>query len=343
MKKLFVSMLAVTALLASAGLAFAAEGKVFKMNMTTIYMDKHPVVQKIYIPWMEKIKAETNGQVEITYFNPGTACPEGEIFDAVKKGQISIGGHQGTRNPGKLITLGVIAIPTKNTTAVQASQAIWRVYQASPEMKKEFEGVKILTMHSSAASHFAFNGPEVKTYGDFAGKKILAPSGESARMARALGANPITLPFADFYLSLQRGMAEGCFTPIAPMRSFKINEATKSITLCSLTFGTLWLGMNQDLYNSLPADVQKVFEENSGEAMSIAISTLLDASDKADLQLMQDKQGITVYQISPEDRAKMIEAVTPGLKEAWLEKMKSLKGVDPEALFQRYMKIAAEV
>ncbi len=339
MKKLLVSMLAATALLASAGISLAAED-VFKMNMTTIYMDKHPVVQKIYIPWMEKIKAETNGRVEITYFNPGTACPEGEIFDSVKKGQISLGGHQGTRNPGKLITLGVFAMPTENTTAAQASDAFWKMYQASPEMQKDFEGIKLLTLHSSAPTHFAFNGPEVKKLTDLAGKKILSPSGEAARMARALGANPITLPFGDFYLSLQRGMADGCFTPIAPMRSFKINEATKSVSLCSLAFASVWLGMNQELYDSLPADIQKVFNENTGEQMSRAIAAVLDAADQDDLKAMQDSHGIKVYKISTTDRSKMILAITPALKDAWKERMKSLKDVDPEELYTRYIKIA---
>ncbi len=340
MKKVLVSLFAVSALLFSASFAIAADA-VYKMNMTTQYMDKHPVVQKIYLSWAEAIKQKTGGRVEITYFNPGTICPEGEIFDSLKKGQINIGSHFSTRNPGKLNLLGVFAVPSSLTTSTDASAAVWRFLQTTPAAMEEFKGIKVLTIHSSASAHFAFAKGEVKNFDDMKGKKMLAPSGPGARLLRAVGANPITVPFTDFYLSLQRGMADGCLTPIAPMRSFKINETTKSITLCSLTYGTIWLGMNQELWDSLPADIQAAFEEVSGETMSRQIGGLLDATDKAELKTMQDN-GIVVNTLAPEERAKFINAASPVAIEGWEAIMKGSKA-DPKAILAHYNKICDEL
>ncbi len=341
MKKTLVVIALASSMLLAGGAALAADA-VYKMNLTSQYMDKHPVVQKVYLPWAEAIKNKTGGRVEITYFNPGTICPEGEIFDSVKKGQVSIGSHYATRNPGKLATLGVFGIPTAVSTATQASTVAWRYLQTTPEVQDEFKGVKILTIHSSAPAHFAFvKSSYAKTMSDLNGKKLLGASGSSARIIRALGGNPITLPFADYYLSLQRGMADGCLTPIAPMRSFKINEATNSMSIVGLAFASLWFGMNEDLWNSLPPDIQAVFEEMSGENMSRQAGNILDATDKAELEAMR-KGGMKIYVLPTEERAKWIAATGAAVKESWLETMKG-SSADPDKIFKHYLKISEEV
>ena len=80
----------------------AAKERPVRLTMTTQYMDRHPIVQKVFKPWIEEVKKRTGGRVLITLYNPNTLCPEGEILDAVLKGQVDIGQHFCARNPGRM-------------------------------------------------------------------------------------------------------------------------------------------------------------------------------------------------------------------------------------------------
>ena len=88
----------------------AAKERPVRLTMTTQYMDRHPIVQKVFKPWIEEVKKRTGGRVLITLYNPNTLCPEGEILDAVLKGQVDIGQHFCARNPGRMPLNSVIGI-----------------------------------------------------------------------------------------------------------------------------------------------------------------------------------------------------------------------------------------
>ena len=85
MKKVLFAVLALLGVSVSAAYAAPVE-----LRFTSVYIDRHPVVQNAFIPWMEEIKKRTNGEVVITYFNPGTICPNGEMFSAVRSGAVDI-------------------------------------------------------------------------------------------------------------------------------------------------------------------------------------------------------------------------------------------------------------
>ncbi len=343
MRRFFFPLVAVLGLAFGSTLSATpsfAEEQTWRLNMTSQYMDKHPIVANVYKPWAEEIKKRTNGRVIITYFNPNTICPEGEILDStIKGGQVHIGSHMGSRNPGKTL-LNSVNSPMITSNAMASSMTYWNLFNETEAMQKELDGIKVLWLHTSAPSHINTVKKPVKTLEDLQGMKMIGATGLSLVMLRSLGANPIQVPNTDIYLSLQRNMAEGVLFPIAPLRSFKINEATKYSTLFYGPGGAIWAGMNKATWDSFPEDIKQIFEETTGEVMVKACAAMLDKTDIEDLEFLTSK-GHTVITLPDAEKERWRVALREPYENYWLEQARP-RYDKADALLQRYREIAKE-
>lgn len=251
--------------------ALAAERPI-RLTMTSQYMDRHPIVQKVFKPWIEEVRKRTNGRVIITLYNPNTLCPEGEILDAVIKGQVDIGQHYCARNPGRMPLNTVIGkIPMAVSSCEAGALAYWNLWHESPELQKEYAGLHVLGLHTTAACQVHTKDKPVQTLADLKSLRMLGTSKDTMVIINALGLNGIIQPMTDMYLAMSRNMGDAAMVPVATLRSYKINESTKHTLLFHGIMGACWFAMNEAKWNSLPADVQQVLTETTGEAMSMAL------------------------------------------------------------------------
>lgn len=320
----------------------AAEGdKVYQINMSTGYMERHPTVQQVYLPWIEEVKKRSNGRLLITNYNPGTICPEGEILESTRRGQIAIGSHLVNRNTGRLPISAISTLPFSFTCSRSGSDAFWNFYQNCPEINEEYNGIKVLSVWTSPASEAHTSKVLIKSLADLKGKKILAGGSENAKALRALGANPIISPYHDFYLSLSRNMADGCDMAYAPMRSLKVDESVKFSTEYNMVVIGFWFGMHQGTWDSLPKDLQQILLDTTGHKFSMAVAASLDDGGKADVELLKSR-GHQFYTLSQSEREQWKQVALPSLKQDWFNSMKSRPHINSQKVFDLFMKCAAE-
>lgn len=314
--------------------AMAAERPI-RLSMTTQYMDRHPIIQKVFKPWIEDIKKRTNGRVIITLYNPNTLCPEGEILDAVVKGQVDIGQHFCARNPGRMPLNTVIGkIPMTVSSCAAGALGYWNLWNSSPELQAEYKGLHVLGLHTTAASQVHTKNKALTTLNDLKGLRLLGSSKDTMVMINALGLQGIVQPNTDMYLAMSRHMGDAVMLSLAPLRSYKINEATKHTLLFNGILGSCWFAMNEDKWNSLPPEVQQVFNETTGETISKALGLALDTGEKEDRVLME-KDGHTFTTLSDEERLRWREMIQPALKAAWMSEIVNAQVADPEALYSK--------
>lgn len=331
----FTIALAMTAILAAPPAADAARERPIRLTMSTQYMDRHSVVQKVFKPWIEEIRKRTDGRVIITYYNPNTLCPDGELLDAVVKGQVDIGEHINSRIPGRLpLNTVTNKVPMVSSSSMSGSMAYWNLYNAVPEMQDEFRGMKILAVHVTSPLQIHTRDGFVTSLSDLRGKRIIGASKDTMLVFSALGLSGIMQPSPDIYLAMSRNMGDAVFFPIPPMRSFKINEATTHSTLFDGYTGACWIGMNQAKWDSLPPDIQKIFEETTGEAMTRAIATALDQGEREDMEIMK-KEGQQFSELPAEERARWRALLEPAMKSAWMEEAGHSGMQDREGLFRK--------
>ncbi|MBU4275873.1 MAG: TRAP transporter substrate-binding protein DctP [Proteobacteria bacterium] len=339
MKRTFLA-LGIIACLMIALPAFAAGDKPIRLKMTTFYMNKHSVYQYVYKKWIDEIKKRTNGRVIITYYNPNTIVPSSEVFDATIKGRIDIGGQLLSRNPGRFPLATVTSkVPTTIST-LASSVACWELFKATPAIQAEFKGLKMFAMHQSAPTQLITKDVPVRKLEQIRGLRLACVSKDSILVARALGANPIMVPSAELYLALSRNMAEGVLYPIPPMRSFKIDEATKYVTFYELFSVPLWFGMNQAKWDSLPEDVKKVFEETTGDVFTEAIGRALDEGMERDAAIMK-KEGLEYIYPSAEEKMRTAAILIPAMKAGWLEELgvANCTYADPDGLYNKAIEL----
>lgn len=313
MKKVLFAVLALLGVSVSAAYAAPVE-----LRFTSVYIDRHPVVQNAFIPWMEEIKKRTNGEVVITYFNPGTICPNGEMFSAVRSGAVDIASTNTNLSNGALLLSDAANVPFLFRDAETAAMSVWRISQKYPEWAKEFDGMKLLTQYTSALMMIHSTKKPVTKFSDIRGKKLTTVGGLDRDVLKAFKANPIFVPLPDTYMSLSRGMADGCCLAIAPLRSFKITETIKYSVADSIAASPMWMAMSNDAWNRLTPEQQAVFTETTGEVLARAIGRALDDSSNTDAKWMEEN-GHVFNHFSAEEKAKLVKA-TAGIGDKWVKK-----------------------
>ena len=83
---------------------------------------------------------------------------------------------------------------------------------------------------------------------------------------KALGVNAVPMAWSDALTALQQGTIDGEENPINVIYSYKLWESQKYVTLDRHSYSTAIITMSNDLFKSLPEDVQTIFEESAQEA-----------------------------------------------------------------------------
>lgn len=285
MKKLtslLINLIAVTMALP----AFSADNPI-NLSFTSVYNDRHDIVQYVYRPWIEEVKERSHGRLIITYYNPNTLCPDVELLDSYLRGQVSLGSAMAARNPGRL---PLNALPYYITLRFDTSTAATTMYQELlklyPQFEAELKGIKLLWVHTTAPNQFHSPAFAINARADLQGRKIISSTTDGMRNLKGLGANGIMIPTQDIYLSLSRGMADGVTYPIAAMRSFKLDEITKYHSMANLFVNSIWGGISQQVFDSLPQDLQNIILETSRD-IGMRCAAILDAADVNDRRNME--------------------------------------------------------
>ncbi len=318
MKKL-VLLCGVAMLVFASSAAFAA--KTYEINFPSPYFDRHPTVVRVFKPWTQEMDKLSKGQLKITYFAPNTVCPEPEIMDSVAKGSIEMGGNSWNRNAGRLTMGEVSQIPMLSRSPRAFAMAWWDVSQKYPQYAPEFQkDIKLLFVWASALTQVHTTKKPVRKLEDIKGLKFIGWTPPSLEYIKVLGGIPMFQSSADTYLALERGMADGVFCPIAPLRSQKLTDILKYHTIVDLALSPFWGGMNRALFDSMPADLQKLLLDNTGlEFSGVAAQSLEDGANE-DIEWIRKQGKAEIILLSDAERARWTTALAP-LKDSTIKKV----------------------
>lgn len=226
--------------------------------------------------WAKEIEKRTDGRVKITYFPGGSLLKGSAICDGVIKGVTDIGMSCFAYTRGRFPAMEALDLPLGYTSGYAATMTANDFYKEFEP--KELEQVKILYIHAHGPG-LLHTKTVVTCLEDMKGKKIRA-TGLSAKVVGSLGGAAVGMPQGGTYEALQKGVVEGTFSPVEVLKGWKQGEVIKSTTECfSVGYTTaMYVAMNTEKWNSLPADIKKIFTDVSNEW----IPKHADGWDKAD-------------------------------------------------------------
>jgi TRAP-type C4-dicarboxylate transport system substrate-binding protein len=173
----------------------------------------------------------------------------------------------------------------------------------------------------------------VRTMADLKGLKVRAPTRQTNRFLAALGATPVAMPVPQVSEALAKGVIDGAVVPYEVVPSVKIQDIVKFHSETdpaepAFYTATFMFVMNKARYDSLPPELKKVIDANSGEAFSGHAGQVFAAAD-AEGKKLTAKNATNVIPKAELERWK--QAGQPVIDQ-WIADV-SAKGADGKALF----------
>jgi TRAP-type C4-dicarboxylate transport system substrate-binding protein len=254
-------------------------------------MESMASVAKDYIA---EITKRTNGVVKITYYPGGTLTPPPQAYDSMVKGITSMSEIVISYTPGRFPLLQGWYLPIEWTGGPQITRVVNELY--NKYKPKETADAKWLMIYGGGSGLFLTKKP-VRTLQDVRGSKIRC-MGMSADFLKEMGVVPVSMPLTDTYDALQKGIVDGTTNPPATLRDMKLADVVKYASNIMSGGVVFSMSMNLDQWNSLPAEVQKVFQEVS-ETYTLKEVEAWETSQKTATEWAV-KQGVQFINVDPE-------------------------------------------
>ena len=158
----------------------------------------------------------------------------------------------------------------------------------------ESKGLKIAGVWSRLPRQFCNTKRQVRTVKDLQGLKIRVPGSKVyTSIWEALGANPTPMAWGEVFTSLQLGTIDGVEQPVTIIMSSGIYEVIKHITLSNYLTGFVFVAYNQDFFNDLSPEYQKVLVEAAALANEHKYENDVALIDESLAQL--EAAGVELY------------------------------------------------
>ena len=175
------------------------------------------------------------------------------------------------------------------------------------------------------------------------GKKLRGPTRVINGLLSELGAEPVGMPVPAIPEALSKGVIDGTVIPWEVTPALKIAELVDTHTEFSgdkaFYTAAFVLAMNQAKYDSLPDDLKKVLDDNSGADFS-AFAGKTQASFDAPGRKIAEATDNEIVVLDEAEVARW-KAVAETVLDNWFDEMDA-KGIDGEALYAKAQDLIAK-
>jgi TRAP-type C4-dicarboxylate transport system substrate-binding protein len=261
------------------------------------------------LAWIERIEEETNGRVHITPYWGGTLInPRASVTD-LRERVADIAFIVPSFEPGTqfyihdALEIMLYASPTPEI-AVQVYKELSGKF---PEISAEFAGLKVLGMATPLCEQLLTVKP-VRSLEDLRGLSIKSTP-TWAPVYETLEAELVAIPASEVYINLQKGLLDGCQLPLTNFYTANLAEVVKYTTDLEIVrlAGAVVKAMNMDAWNSLPPDIQQVFDDNVDwwTQKSLEDTEIINQAgfDRA------EEMGVEFIKLPPEDLSELYEII----------------------------------
>lgn len=299
-----------------------AQGKqVIKLSCANYFPPAHELTI-LQGEFLKEIEKRTNGRVAINYFPGGSLLGPTKMHDGVIQGIADIGCAHIGYSRGRFPQTEVFSLPLGFPDAWVAAKCVKDfVKEYRPELK-EWDSVHILYLHTATAGAIMTSKKQIRVMEDLKGV-TLRSIGLTAEAVEALGATPRDLPVGEIYDAIAKGVIDGATISLEAAKGFKLAEVAKYCTYSwqLSAVSVFYVIMNKNKWNSLPADIQKIFNDVSVKYED-KFATAWNEVNIEGKKFFKSKAGNTYYELLPEEGVKWHKATLP-VTEKWIKDMRA--------------------
>jgi tripartite ATP-independent transporter DctP family solute receptor len=232
------------------------------------HINAPPESAALAFAWMaEEVNKRSKGALDMQFHGATLLSKELEIMNAVKAGNIAIGGPAGAAAT-VFPEMGVFLVPY----LVRSYDQAYRMFNGpiGDQLDAQFQqkyGLKVLCFFDYGFRHFWNSKRPIVEPKDLRGMKLRVQLAKVfADTINGLGANAVPMAWGEVIPAAQQGVIDGADLPIVNILALKAYEVSK---YCSMTFhnyGPTVNVINLGIWNSLSKDEQKLLIDVSREA-----------------------------------------------------------------------------
>ncbi len=308
--------------LCTAGLAIAAQAtwaQTLELKLADRLAQDHYVARYATHFWMDEVAKGTNGAVKISRYPSERLGKSKDMLALTRSGIADMGefvpGYLG--DPMLLSTVAELPGILPNACAASlAYEKLARPGGIFDQTDLAPNGLRLLYVVGLPA-YPVFSSKKFDGYATLRGLKIRSSGPAMDAGLRAVGMVPIRMSAAELSESMTRGTVDGTAFPAASIFTYDLQGKTRYGTQ-GVSFGssmTLY-AISTKVWNSLPADVQKVMDE-AGLRTTRRSCELIDKEEQDAMKRLQ-AGGMTPVSLTPDDRRQFDQRMD-GVAKEWAE------------------------
>ncbi|MCL6478631.1 MAG: TRAP transporter substrate-binding protein [Peptococcaceae bacterium] len=285
----------------------ASQEQVIKLTAAN-YLPPSHILSVMMGDMLKEIQTLSNGRLEITYAAGGSLLTAPKMADGLEQGLADIGFSHIGYTPGRFPVSEALDLPMGYPSSwVGTHVATDFLAKYKP---KEWDKFHLLLVNGGTTAAINMAKSPVRKLEDLKGKTMRG-AGEVADALKALGATPRDMPMTEVYEGMSKGTIDGLLVGAETLKSFKLADVTKYTTYVPSVGNQylFYIAMNKSKWDSLPPDLQKIFNDVSAKYLEETARTW----NKINVEGFQTAmaQGAEFITLSDEEAARWKKAVQP--------------------------------
>lgn len=267
----------------TSALAFAAPK--YDLKVGHVLAPDHPWTIALQ-RFAEELDTRSKGQIKLTIFPSGQLGQEREAIESLQMGVLDF----------TIISSASLANFTKSMNILDMHYLMpgvkcGRAVVDSPIGRQLLDtldaiGIKGIDFWENGM-YSIYGNARIQHPADIKGMKIRVNDNQfHIETYKALGANPVHIPWGDIYTSLEQGICDLSTTTLVNLHSAKHDEASKYVIKANQLYTVAPLLMSKQVWDSLPADIQAVVMDASKAAMTYERELMDKANIKTEKEIL---------------------------------------------------------
>ncbi len=291
--------------------------------------------------WGKVVEDASGGRIKFTYYHDGSLVGADDSVNAVLNGAADICWSAATIYSGQFPISEFIQLPLSGITCARmGGDVLQDMIGEVPAFQTEYRDFKVIMLGSCTYAPVSTTTKKLTTIDDIQGLRVRAPGSTCALWNSDIGMSPMTVATPETYGLLEKGVIEGCLNDWHNISAMRLYENLDYIMDYPTPGSPIFMLMNKNSYESMPADLRAVIDRYSGKYASVMAGIYWD-STRAWIYDNADAFGVEIYEPSDELYAYFTsDEVKENLHKQYIEYLNGF-GLDGQTIYDQCMEIVS--
>lgn len=287
-------------------------GGAYSISIGHICSENHSI-QLACLEFKKYVEEQSGGKIEVDIYPNSVLGGDEAMMESVVLGTLTMVIPSASVMNIYEPAFGILAMPYLFTNTDDAFAAVDGELGALLNQKLLDANVGLVNLgyNFNGIRNMTNSKRPIETPEDLKGLKMRCMSNEMfVTMFSLLGANATPMSWSELFTALQQGTVDGQENPCSLIYESKFQEVQKYLSTTEHIYDFCTIIINRDFYEGLDDQAKAIIDEGTRLSL-VDYQRELEVSQNAEyIQKLAD-EGMTVTEITPENKAKFAELVAP--------------------------------